>query len=231
MASHAQGSIAAFGYRDLDEARFPAIVRDIDTALQMADAQPRRITWDGDHIALIDRDGIRIALGLLPPTARTRHTHLVVAVGSLAGSGDTISGAAPNIHLADRLLLRIKDDLPYDTIMRGETAQPVDAELIWHVFEQLCAVRSPQWQGMSPAHGLPRNHEQEESFADFAMIGTDDVDSREPELARFLAQRAPPTRPLRLTVHFTGLMVMFVSAPLGAFMFTYSLLRDMVKER
>lgn len=226
MYTQNQGSFAALGYRDLDQSRFSDIVRDIDTALQMTDEHPRRITWNGDYIALIDRDGTRIALGFLPPTRWNPCSYLVLAVGTLDDAAGDLLGAVPNIHLADRLLLRIQDDLPCDTIMRGETPETVDSELIWSLFEML--VKTPTlWQAANsdtrPGSPLLDPHE---SFEELGVIDTHEVDSADTPLTKCLSRRARPTKPLRLTVHVTGLTIMLASAPLGAFMFTYSMLRD-----
>ncbi|WP_135506352.1 hypothetical protein [Roseovarius aestuariivivens] len=225
MYSTPQGSIAALGYRDLDEARFPGIVRDIDAALQMTDAQPRNITWDSDYIAMIDREETRIALGFLPAMPKTGCSYLVLAVGTLDDAEDML-GAVPTIHLADRLLLRIKDDLPYDTIMRGETPQEVDSELIWSLFEMLVQTPAPAGAANSKPRPNRARAAPDDSYEDFEIIDSHEVSKTEGWLAARLARRAKPTRPLRLAVHVTGLTVMLTSAPLGAFMFTYSMLRD-----
>lgn len=226
MLPQSQGSIATFGYRDLDGSRFPHIVRDIDLALQRTDAQPRRITWDGDHIAMIDRDGTRIALGFMPAITTGHRSYLILAVGHLEDCEAASLGAAPNIHLADRLLLRIKDDLPYDTIMRGETLEPVNAELMWMILEQLKDTSSSVEERFTPTQGRDGAAASNQSYCDINVIEHTDLDTTKNEIYEFLSRSAEPTQPLRLTVHLTGLMVMLVSAPLGAFMFTYSLLRD-----
>ncbi|MFN3211122.1 MAG: hypothetical protein ACE369_19410 [Roseovarius sp.] len=47
----------------------------------------------------------------------------------------------------------------------------------------------------------------------------------------WLRRRAAPTKPLRLTVHAMALSIMFFAPPLGAFLFTYTMLRDITGDK
>ena len=223
---NAAGSIAVFAYRELDPARFAGIVRDIDRTLQLTDTHPRRITWDGADIAMIDRDETRIALGLRPVGPAQGDSHLVLAIGRPAEGRMTRSAAAQCVQLVDRLSSRLAEDLPYASMLRDETTRPVDAALIRDLFTRLTPpARAPE-ADTSPAMAGPRAAAPCPDPADFAVIATEDVAALDPDVPRFLSERAAPTAPLRLTVHLTGAMVALISAPLGAFMLTYSLLRD-----
>lgn len=70
MYDDRQTSIATFGYRRAPMAQAGDIVHAIDEMLQNSDAQPRRIHWVSDSIAMIDRIGVRIAVALCLPAAR-----------------------------------------------------------------------------------------------------------------------------------------------------------------
>ena len=61
------GEIAALEYHLPPEMDFPDIVEEFDIASHALATQVRRLTWDGDDVAIIDRESVRIALGWLPP--------------------------------------------------------------------------------------------------------------------------------------------------------------------
>lgn len=233
MYDDQQTSIATFGYRHAPAAQAGDIVLSIDEMLQSTDAQPRRITWAGDSIAMIDRVGVRIAVAVLPPSREDRYTYLVLAVGRSpdAADDDGLLGTS-FAHLADRLIYRIKADMPYDTLMRGETPELVDHDLILSLYDLLR--QSPATSGpASPANldGKPDAHRPRTTPAipaedRFDVILSTDVPDTVTSVPGWLEKRAVPTKPLRLTVHTMALSIMLYTAPLGAFLFTYSMLRD-----
>lgn len=232
MYRQKQGSIAAFGYRQPPAAGFPDIVNAIDALLQKTDAQPRTIRWSGNNIAIIDRVGVRIALGFLPPSTVDRYTHLVIAVGERPHEPDDDILSVSNIHMADKLAHRVRDDMPFDTIMRGETPETVDEELIWALFDLL-----RQTSAAAPEADVAANHDKAPDPAavavasaqdahNFGVILAEDVPKNRCRAPTWFSRRAHPSRPLRLTIHTFALSVMLYSPPLGAFLFTYSILRD-----
>lgn len=219
------GSIAALGFRETPSVDFHDVVHQIDAALQLTDRQHRKIRWVSDKIAMIDRDGVRIALGCLLPHDDDPYCHLVIAVGRLPGQdpedmADHL-GDVPFIHLADRLVLRIKDFLPYDTILRGESPEPVEPELVESIFDLLrhCHLDDDPAKRHrdSAAHGP----------TPIDVIDTDDFAHQSFRLGDWAENRAEANAPLRLTVHTIALSVMLYTPPLGAFLFTYSMLRDL----
>lgn len=228
-----QASIAMFSYRRAPAAQADDIVRAIDEMLQNTDAQPRQVTWVGQSVAMIDRVGVRIAVALLPPSLEDRYTHLVLAVGAPPGTQDCddllgISYA----HLADRLIYRVKDDMPYDAIMRGETPETVDHDLVLSLYD-LLRQSSPVGSPTGPAnldaqpdpgswHAAPHPAVEER----FDVILSEEVPDSATAVPDWLQRRARPTKPLRLTVHTMALSIMLYTAPLGAFLFTYTMLRD-----
>lgn len=225
MSTQFHGSIAALGYRRRPDVGFAAIVDDIDRVLQSTDAHPRKLTWHGDSIAFIDRDGVRIALGWVPGKAPGDMSYLVLAIGPLPEL-DASLGSVSCIHLADRLVLRIKDDMPFDTVMRGETPEAVDITLLRTIFELLrtdpgLADHDPSSPDTDADAARTKSRDD-----DFDVIDTHEVNQSSSAIARWMEKRAVPTAPLRLTIHAVGLSVMLYTPPLGAFMLTYSMLRD-----
>ncbi|WP_103764009.1 hypothetical protein [Roseovarius confluentis] len=233
MYDSLQTSIATFGYRRAPVAQAGDIVHAIDEMLQNSDAQPRRIHWVSDSIAMIDRIGVRIAVALLPPSHEDRYTHLVLAIGRSPDepNGDDLLDVS-FAHLADRLIYRIKDDMPYDTIMRGETPEMVDHDLILSLYDLLR--KSPPASGPSapanldaqPAARQRRTTTVLTTEEYFDVILSEEVPDTVTAVPSWLEKRAVPTKPLRLTVHTMALSIMLYTAPLGAFLFTYSMLRD-----
>ena len=231
MFEEQQASIAVFGYRHPPNTDLAEIVRAIDTILQNTDAEPRKIAWADNGIAFIDRIGVRIAIALLTPSNDDHYTHLVLAVGpgpNTSMTDDMLS--VSHSHLADRLVIRVKDDMAYDTIMRGETPEMVDETLIHSLFD-LLRQTSPSRTDTVPANmdALPKPKKPESRIPAeecFDVIFSDDVASSTTTAPSWLNRRTEPTKPLRLTVHTIALSVMFYTPPLGAFLFTYSMLRD-----
>ncbi|MEO1138613.1 MAG: hypothetical protein AAFW87_04070 [Pseudomonadota bacterium] len=232
MSRHNQGSIAAFGYRQPPAADFPDIVHAIDALLQKTDAQPRQLQWFGKNIAIIDRVGVRIALGILPPSDSDRYTHLLIAVGERPDDVEDDLLTMSNYLLADKLVNRIKDDMPYDTIMRGETPETVDEELLWAMFELL---RKSSASAPEADYAANKDHAPDPralaamsplDAQTFDIISADDIGAGPRLVPCWFDKRAYPTKPLRLTIHTVALSVMLYTPPLGAFLFTYSMLRD-----
>lgn len=235
MFQNQQASIAVFGYRHAPSAQVDEIVQAIDAMLQSTDAEPRTVTWVGESCAMIDRIGVRIAIGLLPHSADDSYTHLAIAVGHNTedhGIDDMLSVSHP--QLADRLVYRIREDMPYDTIMRGETPETVDETLILSIFD-LLRQAAPAAQAAAPANldsqperrkAAPRIPAEER----FDVILSEDVPDTATTTPSWAERRAASTKPLRLTVHTVALSIMLYTAPLGAFLFTYSMLRDVTSK-
>ncbi|MBY5988370.1 hypothetical protein [Roseovarius atlanticus] len=241
MFQDQQASIALFSYRRAPAAQAGDIVRAIDGMLQGTDAQPRRINWVDDGVAMIDRIGVRIAIALLPPSPQDRYAHLVLAVGAPPDAHETddpfdVSYA----HLADRLVYRVKEDMPYDAIMRGETPEAVDHALVRSLYD-LLRQSSPVASPVAPPAGLANLGTRPRPDAPgasphppveerFDIILSEDVPGMTTSPPEWLRKRAAPTKPLRLAVHTMALSIMLFTPPLGAFLFTYSMLRDITDD-
>ena len=81
MSRQEFGEIAALEYHAPPGMDFPDIVEEFDISSRALSSQVRRLTWDGEDIAIIDRERVRIALGWLPPSRRNRPHYLVIAMG------------------------------------------------------------------------------------------------------------------------------------------------------
>lgn len=253
MDTQSFGSVVAMEFRRRPSIAFADIVEEFDIAFQMVDSRTRALTWDCDDIALIDRDGVRVALGWLPGSEKGQSWHLVVAVGTAPGTSEDSIDPASFRFIADRIVERSRDYLPVNAVLNGEASQPVTAELVDTVFD-LLRMSTNDMHGDRPAPGKDRakNGSQRGGHAgpDDTMVppwmGASSAQSangastenrngigtrlRNSEITNHLGQmlltRAEPTEPLRLTIHTLALSLCLYVPPLGAAMFAYTMLRD-----
>lgn len=241
---HTYGRIAALEYRERPPMDFADIVEEFDIAFQLVDSPARQLIWENDNIAFVDRDCVRVALGWLPPADGAGSWHLVFAVGDAPKCRQKPPGPEVYDYLTERVVERTRTHLPFDSILRGEASRPIGAALITSVFEllRLTAAAAPDVQKpqRSRAHEFPEIIDEDEDTAS-AFLGGDDArpfyyDPAEdigyidqdllPKPPSWLTRRAEPTQPMRLTIHAVALSLMIYTPPLGAFMFAYTMLRD-----
>jgi len=253
MQSQDHGAIVAFGYRSAEIPAVSAIASRVQKAMQVADDSPASISWDEEQIAVLDHVGVRVAIGRQEAAAKGYCSHLVMAVGN----APDMEGARPNRKThskrADRLAAWVEQAMPYDTILRAETPEDVDGKLVRSFLELL-----EHAEGMAPeektfdtqavadrssaadrsaidlpelAPAMPAPKPVRDRFDPSGIIEVDDLSEPLRKTPQWLQEHAEPTEPLRLTVHTMALSLMLYSAPLGAFLFTYSMLRDITKKK
>ena len=249
MDMQTYGSVIALEYRVRPSIDFADIVEEFDIAFQMVDSRTRSLSWDCNDIAIIDRDYVRVALGWLPSEDEGEPTHLIVAVGVSEDMGEETLDAASYEFLADRIVERTYEYLPFNAVLRGKASQPVSAELVDTTFdllrmnakempddlrapekaaapqaepeqEDLTASMVPPWMATAEPDAGPTFAPADELAAE--LLGEDMVSPN----GQVLLTRSKPTQPLRLTIHTLALSLMLYAPPLGAFMFAYSMLRD-----
>lgn len=232
------GVVIGFEYRACPRMEFPDIVEEFDLSFQLADAQTRALIWDCDDIAVIDRDYLRVALGWLPPDDDDGAWHLVAAVGPC----DTAAGHLLNdmslTFLVDQIIARTQDVLPADAVLQGPASGPVCPELVDEIFDllRLKATTACDTGAKPDAAGAASNVTTNGQAAPGFVPPPDDANTidiaaqapRWQAVASWLAKRADPTKPLRLMVHTLAITLMLYAPPLGASLFTYTLLRDIV---
>jgi hypothetical protein len=253
MDTQTFGSVVAMQFRRRPGMEFSDIVTEFDAAFQMVDARSRSLTWDCDDIAVIARDSVRVALGWLPPEDERGRWHLIVAVGAAPDEEGARIDPASFGYLADRIVERCRARLPFTAVLRGQAHQPVAPELIDTTFDLLRLEASDMPGDQRRAKKNMAFPDDVEAYADMfsemapqfargdhhaAEVNEDAAaDSAGPGLAaraaasvdplrQALRQRAKPTETLRLTIHTVALSVLLAAPPLGAFMFTYTMLRD-----
>jgi hypothetical protein len=226
---------------------FTDIVEEFDLAFQFVDAQTRALIWDCDDIAVIERDYVRVALGWLPPDEDEGPWHLIAAVGPTDPRRQPPFIISSFRQIADQIAERMQEVLPSRSVMRGEAHDPVGPELIDSLFDLLRETAHTPCDTAAPDSPTP-----EPVLCDDMLVGTRDFTGRDDTvydramihrdadetetlpmvppaaaLTRWLGQRAAPTKPMRLTIHALALTMMLYVPPVGAFMFVYTMLRDM----
>lgn len=219
------GQIAALEFFDPPGMAFPDIVEEFDIASQRLSPQLRRLTWDGDDIALIDRDSVRIALGWLPAEKAEQPSYLVLAVGPRnAKRAPRLDPEAYEI-LTRRLVERVRSYLPFDAVLHGAANRPVGSTLLDLTFELLAGCAGDAARTRRPAADAkpsavrPKRERPETSFKSRA-----DHTSPEAEDAQLTVPGA--SVPMRLTIITLGLTLFLHVPPLGAALLTYTTLRE-----
>ncbi|MBE0454204.1 hypothetical protein [Roseovarius autotrophicus] len=206
------GEIAALEYHAPPQMGFPDIVEEFDIASLALATQVRRLTWDGDDIALIDRERVRFALGWLPPAHEDNPHYLVIAVGAPARKRRAAFDPSAYSELLNRAIERVQGYLPFDAILRGPAAEPVGSALIDRSFDLLSAT-APRLSAEILAEARNRR----------TMAVTDSWASGALEPGNL---PAIPSVPLRLTIVTLGLTLFLHVPPIGAALLTYTVLRE-----
>lgn len=213
MSRQTYGDIAALEYHAPPGMDFPDIVEEFDIASHGLATQVRRLTWDSDDIALIDRECVRIALGWLPPERADRPHYLVIAIGPPPrGKRSTTFDPAAYGVLLDRALDRVSGYLPFDAVLRGPCSQAVGTALLDRTFD-LLASTAPRLS--------PRDIETARRKRAEVRQTAWSEDAVEPT-----ALPAIPSQPMRLTVVTLGLTLFLHAPPIGAALLAYTALRE-----
>jgi hypothetical protein len=235
-----EGYVVGFEYGACPRMDFSDIVEEFDLAFQVIDAQTRALIWDCDDIAVIERDYMRVALGWLPPDEEEGAWHLIAAVGPTDPRHQPPFIISSFRQLADQIAERMQDVLPPRSVMRGEAHAPVGPELIESLFDLLRETAQMPCDTAPPARPAPRPQPdalvetrdfsgRDDTDFDYDETGIETLPMLPPTgaLTRWMGRRAEPTKPMRLTIHALALTLMLYVPPVGAFMFVYTMLRDM----
>ncbi|MFB9150215.1 hypothetical protein [Roseovarius ramblicola] len=214
MYRQTYGEIAALEYHGPPGMEFPDIVEEFDIASHGLATQVRRLTWDGDDLALIDRECVRIALGWLPPERKDRPHYLVIAIGPPPRRKGRVTGFDPAAYglLLERALDRVGRYMPFDALLRGPASQTIGAALLDRTFDLLGAT-APRLRPGDIETGRRKRAE--------ARDGGWQRDAVEPGTLP-----AIPSQPMRLTVVTLGLTLFLHAPPVGAALLTYTALRE-----
>lgn len=244
MNANCYGSVVAMEFKARPDITFADFVEDLNLAFQMVDSRTRSLTWHDDDVAIIDRDYVRLALGWLPSRSRGQPWHMIIAVGSSPEEDLSKIEPASYDFLADRILDRTNEFLPATAVLRGEASQPVAPQLIDTLFDLLSADTRDLPGDTDVPDDVIRDGD-EHDYADmvetmvppWARVGDQDdlyskkvFDEAEARLieqnAMFKLGQSECSDPMRLTIHTLALSMCLYVPPLGAALFTYTMMRD-----
>lgn len=207
MSRKTYGAIAALEYHAPPAMDFPDIVEEFDLSSNALTTQVRSLTWDGEDIAILDREAVRIMLGWLPPeTARKPH-YLVIAVGPPGRNPRASLDESAYDTLLRRAIERVRGYLPYDAKLYGSATRPVTSGLMDQTFELLAAT----------APETPASQQDRDATAHDWADGAVDANEQMPQQASL---------PMRLTIITFGLTLFLHVPPVGAALLTYTTLRE-----
>lgn len=213
MSRQTYGEIAALEYHGPPGMDFPGIVEEFDIASHGLATRVRRLTWDGDDIALIDRECVRIALGWLPPRREDRPHYLVIAIGPPLGRNRRAAfDAGAYSVLLERALDRVSGYLPFEALLRGQGSQSVGVALLDRTFDLLAATAPRLSKTDIETARRKRAETRHGAWSDGAI---------EPSTLPVI-----PSQPLRLTVVTLGLTLFLHAPPIGMALLTYTALRE-----
>jgi hypothetical protein len=225
MSRPPHGQIAALEYHDPPEMDFPDIVEEFDIALQRLSTQVRSLTWDGEDIALIDRETLRIALGWLPPLSENAPQKLVIAVGPKDARRPAPIEAEAYDLLLRRVVERVREYLPFDAVLCGAANQPIASGLMDATFELLASTSGdmPTDRASRARHTTAKTTATRGKAAKTAPPRQgrplDDVAD-----AQLMLPEA--SVPIRLTIVTFGVTLFLHAPPIGAALLTYTFLRE-----
>jgi len=225
MSRHTHGQIAALEYHDLPGMDFPDIVEEFDIALQHLSTQVRSLTWDGEDIALIDRETLRIALGWLPSLSENAPHYLVIAVGPKDARRPTPIKAETYDLLLRRIVERVRDYLPFDAVLRGAANQPIASGLMDDTFELLASTSGDM--AMDRARRATRTKAKKAATKGKSAKTAPPRQGRPPDDVDDAQLILPEASvPIRLTIVTFGVTLFLHAPPIGAALLTYTFLRE-----
>ncbi|WP_371224310.1 hypothetical protein [Roseovarius sp. 2305UL8-3] len=225
MTEQVFGTIAALEFCVLPRQGFEDIVEDLDISFQPTGLTRRTLIWDGDDIAIIERDALRILLGWLPPEFPGAPGYLVMAVGKSPNNFGVEVGVETCQFIKELLLAHLASYLTARRVLHKDTDQQVDSELMDDVAEILAKEAAQSW----PAQGAA--NEQDEASGQTASpldSGSKDKNTAEFIEAEFhdLGNDEDCSLPKRLTIYTLGATMLLYTPPVGASLLVYATLRD-----
>lgn len=223
------GQIAALEFFDPPTMTFPDIVEEFDIASQRLAPQLRRLTWDGEDIALIDRDAVRIALGWLPADTEDQPSYLVLAVGPRNAKREIQLEPGTYEVLTRHLVERVRSYLPFDAVLHGAANRPIGSTLLDITFELLSGCAGDAARTRRPVHKADKADEptaRHRPDAPETNAGTSSRRRPPPEAEEAVLAVPSASIPMRLTIVTFGLTLFLHAPPLGAALLTYTTLRE-----
>lgn len=131
-----ESTIAQFVFNHDPALNLPFLVKELDSALQRSGAGMRRITWDGDDLALLDVEGARLTLSHAID-ARDAPASLMISVGPGTGGPTDPADRRRHEELCHLIATRLKTRFAPERMLWHQVTGPVTADLIDDLFDRL----------------------------------------------------------------------------------------------
>lgn len=229
------GAVTALEFRVSPKQGFEDIVEEFDIAFRPLGTTRRSLIWDGNDIAMVERDAIRVILGWLPAETPETPAFLIVAVGQSPNDrGVEVDGqtcAMINQMVRDH----VESYLPICNVLRADVAGPVNADVIDTLADMLRRDYQPdRSEEQTRIKTSPWAHDGTETDRVYGhyskqspFLQTETQDEVMDAQYRELAAQAPISLPQRLTIYTLGATMLLYTPPLGATLLVYSTLRDL----
>ena len=218
------------------QVNFARLVSDLDSVLHRFATCPVNLTWDCEDIALFDMPGTRILLGWNEGIGLNSVSCLTISVGPSPISA--VAGQFPaHDSMCVQLAERVQRRIPHEAVLWHHISGIATSETLDGLVDALPRLTTPNIGEML---------NEEIALAEQAPIDMELGDLNEPEedlmlprwhdpeLGRLRHALYPPmeeaqvekaSRPMRLAAHAMNAALLAVSAPVGAAVMTYGLLK------
>lgn len=244
-------AVAALELTGIPQHSFEDIVEEIDIAFRPIGTNRFSLAWDGDDIAILDRDSARILLGWVPPELGQTKFYLIVIVGTVPSVGDNRIDRDTCSFLKDIVLTHVTSYIDVASILHSDAEEPSDVALVDTVADFLQAY-SASGEPLSP-HYANDNCASWDCNADLARKPMPDLKSgpsgfgfgfadypyddpaNDPEAfmnSEFNDVDSPEdiSFPMRMTIYTLGATMLIYTPPVGASLLIYSTLRDLTSK-
>lgn len=236
MGQSMQGTICQLVCDAETQVNFARLVGDLDQVLRRFSACPVDLTWDCEDVALFDMPGTRILLGWNERIGLDGLSCLTISVGPspvAAAAGQFPAHDTMCVQLAERVQRRI----PHEAVLWHHIPGIATSETLDELVDALPRLTTPDVGEMLNQEIALIEQDHIGGVADEAepMITEADLPRwHDPELGRLRVALYPPSdevpetrpsRPMQLAAHAMNAALLAVSAPVGAAVMTYGLLK------
>lgn len=221
------------------QVNFARLIGDLDSVLHRFAACPVTLTWDCEDIALFDMPGTRILLGWNERIGLNGLSCLTISVGPspvAMTEGHFPAHDAMCVQLAERVQRRI----PHQAVLWHHVPGVATSETLDELIDALPRLTTPNIGEMLNEEAARNSDAERATLLEADAIAAENLTDptlprwHDPELGRLRLALYPavddqvnatPSLALKLAAHAMNATLLAVSAPIGAAVMTYGLLR------
>ena len=216
MTEQIFGTISALEFCVPPRQDFEDIVEELDIAFRPTGMTRRSLIWDGDDVAMIERDSMRVLLGWVP-SGRADGSHvLIFGVGQSPLEMSVDIGQETCRFVKNMLLSHLESYLSFTELAQLDANRPLDSDFVDTVGDLVH--RAPVASDID----LASNPVIEGVFPDKVYNNNNVMDAEHEEECSL---------PQRLTIYTLGATMLIYTPPVGASLLIYSTLRDFAPQK